>query len=102
MVEFVSHTGRFPNLCSGILTVKIDGKEITFGGYSGESDFPKIWCSGGRVWFDNNWGEHVEHGSWELGYFSNEITDPIVVNNIDEIIRVMNENVPHGCCGGCV
>ena len=30
-VEFISYTGRYPNLCSGILTLRIDGKEVTFG-----------------------------------------------------------------------
>lgn len=26
-VEFVSYTGKWPNLCSGILTLNIDGVE---------------------------------------------------------------------------
>lgn len=30
-VNFVSYTGSYPNLCSGVLTLEIDGKEITFG-----------------------------------------------------------------------
>jgi hypothetical protein len=30
-IEFVSYNGKYPNLCSGKLTVKIDGKEVSFG-----------------------------------------------------------------------
>lgn len=103
MVEFVSYTGRFPNLCSGILTVRIDGKEVTFGGYNGKADFPRIWNSGGSVSFDNDWTEHVTHGAWEVNDWSaKEITDPNIKNRLEEIIEIMNKNVPHGCCGGCV
>ena len=31
MVEFVSYTGTYPNLCSGVLTLRIDGEEVRFG-----------------------------------------------------------------------
>ena len=30
-VEFVSYTGGWPNLCSGVLTLKIHGEEHRFG-----------------------------------------------------------------------
>ena len=30
-IEFVSYTGAYPNLCSGILTMKVNGKEYEFG-----------------------------------------------------------------------
>lgn len=30
-VKFVSYTGRYPNLCSGILTLEIDGENVNFG-----------------------------------------------------------------------
>lgn len=104
MVEFVSYTGRFPNLCSGILTVKIDGQQLTFGGYKGDTDFPRIWCSGGSVRFDKDWEAHVTKGAWECLYSPSDINrfPPIVSNNIEHIIKVMNKHVPHGCCGGCV
>ena len=28
-VEFVSYSGRYPNLCSGTLVLRIDGKTVT-------------------------------------------------------------------------
>ena len=31
MVEFVSYTGEYPNLCRGVLTLCIDGEEVRFG-----------------------------------------------------------------------
>lgn len=54
MVEFVSYDGDFPNLCSGTLVLRIDGEEVMF---------PK-YCmrSGGSVWFDDEWHEHVASG----------------------------------------
>ena len=30
-VQFISYTGRYPNLCSGVLTLKIDGEICHFG-----------------------------------------------------------------------
>lgn len=45
MVEFVSYTGEYPNLCSGILTVKIDGEIVKLP--------PFCMCSGGSVHFDS-------------------------------------------------
>lgn len=30
VVEFVSYTGKYPNLCSGVLTLKINGKTYIY------------------------------------------------------------------------
>lgn len=85
-VEFVSYTGKYPCLCHGILTVRIEGKEVQF------NDF----VSGGYVVFDKNWNEEVGKGPWsikvpaEYAEYAQEIED------------CMNANVPLGCCGGCV
>jgi hypothetical protein len=104
MVKFISYTGKYPNLCSGILTVNIDGQKLTFGSYGKDTIFPKIWCSGGSVRFDKNCNAYVTKGAWECLYCSSDINKfpPIVSNNIEDIIKVMNENVPHGCCEGCI
>ena len=48
-VEFVSYTGKWPNLCSGILTLKIYGKEHRFGYGSGM--YEPFWSSGAAVAF---------------------------------------------------
>lgn len=30
-IKFISYTGEYPNLCRGVLTLKIDGKILRFG-----------------------------------------------------------------------
>ena len=43
-VEFVSYTGNYPNLCSGDLTLRIDGKEVNFKSYM------RFWYCEDREW----------------------------------------------------
>ena len=38
-IKFISYTGKWPNLCSGVLTVEIDGKEYKFGHESTDYDW---------------------------------------------------------------
>lgn len=52
--------------------------------------------SGGSVWFDDEWHEHVESGEWSVNVPAK------YANLTDEIERCVNENVEWGCCGGCV
>lgn len=87
-IEFVSYDGDYPNLCAGTLVIKVEGVEFKL---------PHALASGGHVWFDDDWNEHVIQGLWrvknlpeELEPFRKEITD------------LVNKNVEHGCCGGCV
>ena len=122
-IEFVEYTGRYPNLCSGILVLSVNGKEYIFGGKrvngqlkgfdlgwgDGPSDFvdgrlksglyERFWSTGGSVWFDDDWDEHVESGGWNISVFSlPEELKPYA----DEIGELFNDHVPWGCCGGCV
>lgn len=92
-IEFVSYNGSYPNLCSGTLVLRVDGKEVTIGQYGAIS-------SGGSVWFDEEWTEHVEDGDWSLGY-SDEY-DQFTLKEKSRILDLVNENIPCGCCGGCV
>ena len=100
-VKFISYTGEYPNLCSGTLTLEIDDIEYTFGGGYKESktDFRRFWSSGGSVWFDDEWGEHVDGGEWsiDVGDLPEQFR-----KYAKEIDRVFNDNVEWGCCGGCV
>lgn len=90
-VRFMDYTGKWPNLCSGILTLTIDGKVATFGSYS--ADHPKFWSSGGRC------GMHgIETGEWRIHI--DQLPEQFR-KYASEIDQVFNENVEHGCCGGC-
>ena len=86
MVKFISYDGAFPNLCSGELVLEINGVR--------RNDFEL--CSGGRVWFDDNWDDHVESGPWTV-YVPEDLE-----GLKEEITKVVNDNIPWGCCGGCV
>lgn len=117
-VKFISYTGEYPNLCSGVLTLEIDGKEYKFGhnflahhydektqtwSYTDEDpqnpNFDSFWSSGGCVSHDGDWNWEVEHNEWEIDV--NELPEQFwdVAAEIDSVI---NNSIPFGCCGGCV
>lgn len=87
MVEFVSYSGAYPNLCSGDLVLRIDGRVVNLG---------RCLMSGGCVWFDNDWNDHVERGAWGV-----KVPERFK-SYAEEIVKVVNDNVPYGCCGGCI
>ena len=101
-VEFISYTGRYPNLCSGVLTLKIDGKEYKFGNrYSHKDvDYPIFWSSGGSCGFTRNYeSDYCNSGEWRIDM--NELPDELKAYAA-EIDEVFNSNVSYGCCGGCL
>ena len=87
-VEFVSYDGKYPNLCSGTLVLRIDGTVITMPEH--------CMCSGGNVWFDEDWNEHVTSGEWGVD------VPAFLAEYAEDITACVNANVPNGCCGGCV
>lgn len=112
-VEFVSYNGEYPNLCSGVLVLKIDGVEYKFGHnyaaldwnnniYKDEDptnpNFDQFWSSGGCVTVDKDWNFEVEEGDWLITV---EDLPEQFWDVADEIDKVINENIPNGCCGGC-
>jgi hypothetical protein len=98
-VKFISYSGKWPNLCSGVLVLEIKGKRYSFG-YS--ADYPSFWVSGGCCGFSKDYEEsYVENGPWELDSFPDKYPEEIT-NLLPEIMQVFNANVPHGCCGGCL
>ena len=97
-VEFIDYTGRYPNLCSGVLTLEIDGKIYKFG-Y--EEKYGCFWRSGGGCGFKDqvNWEYYVNHGEWVINV--EELPEELKKYAL-EIDKVFNENVEQGCCGGCL
>lgn len=101
-VEFVSYNGKWPNLCSGILCLKIDGELVKFGSkYKDETvNYERFWESGGSCGFTNGYKEsYTNKSEWIIE--EDELPDQYkkYVNEIDE---VFNANVSYGCCGGCL
>lgn len=111
-VKFISYDGRYPNLCSGQLVLEIDGVICYFGHKCGccnwekcqeelklANHFEEFWSSGGTCGFDSNYDEHVTSGGWKI----NESALPECYRDYaSEIDAVFNDNVPYGCCGGCL
>jgi len=97
-IEFVDFDGKYPCLCHGKLTLEIDGKRVTFG--TANSDYPCFWSSGGFCGFDVDSGNaYVEEGPWLI----DEDDLPEYLRQYAPLIaRMFNENVPWGCCGGCI
>lgn len=91
-VKFIDYTGKYPCLCSGDLTLEINGKTYKFG-YGQE--YPKFWFSGGSC----NFREGVSKGEWEINV--DDLPEELKKYSL-EIDRVFNENVEQGCCGGCL
>ena len=89
-LTFISYDGAYPNLCAGQLILAINNKKIIFPSF--------CLSSGGGVTFDDNWNEDVSCGEWEIGEFPNGFPDELK----NEATKLVNENVEHGCCGGCV
>ena len=107
-LEFVEYTGRYPTLCYGRLFVRIDGKLVSFGDYcldeKGETpdkdipNYPDFWQSSGYL--DEDWC--AVQGPWEISdWIKEEEFPPEIRNLLPQLIELFNENVPHGCCGGC-
>lgn len=87
-IEFISYDGRYPNLCRGELVIKVNGKEWKLN---------NCLASGGRIYFGPDWEANIEYGDWSVVSLPPEL-EPYR----DEIEEVVNENIPNGCCGGCI
>jgi len=87
MVEFVSYDGKYPCLCSGTLVLRIDGNEVSL---------DSCLESGGGCSY-NECDDFVWQGEWDISDIPDEYK-----KYHDEIVKVVNDNVPYGCCGGCL
>jgi len=86
----IEYDGSYPNLCSGGLVITIDGKRWAFPSY--------CMSSGGRVWFDNDWRDYIEHGPWSIREWPEGFPEDLK----EEVVKEVNYQIPWGCCGGCI
>ena len=91
----IEYSGAYPNLCSGQLKVYIDFKD----GGTKEFIMPS-YCmiSGGGVYRDDNWDFTTEHGDWSISEWPDDFPECLK----DLVESKVNEEVPPGCCGGCI
>lgn len=119
-IKFISYTGKYPNLCKGILIVEINGKEYKFGHdfehyhlkenrYDNEDpnnpNFEKFWTSGGCIRGDFTIGVYSTQEPWELNneYDKVDESHPQWIKELlPQLLYIFNENVEFGCCGGCI
>lgn len=92
-VEFVSYDGKYPNLCSGLLVIKVNGKLY---------ELRHFLSSCGKCYFNDDGNEIVTKGDWEISEYMLETYCPELIPFKEEIEKVVNENVEKGCCGGCL
>lgn len=92
LVKFTSYDGTYPNLCSGTLVISIDDVQFKFK--------QGALRSGGSVSFDENWSENVSSGPWTISEWPKGIPKDKKLR--DAIIKLVNDNILWGCCGGCV
>ena len=112
-IEFVSYDGKYPNFCLGTFVAKINGdvyhfhytwedkkKDLT---HKDENWCPPFWSPGGRVCRNGLWDTWKVRGKWEMACYQDRSAYPeIVLKNRDRLLELFNENVPQGCCGGCI
>lgn len=58
-----------------------------------------VLISGGSVSFDADWEANVEEGDWSID--RNRLA-PELQDDWRELESLVNDEIPHGCCGGCI
>lgn len=92
-IEFVSYDYGDYCLCNGILILKVNEKEVVFGS---EDGYPRFWHTGGTA----NWYEdEVTKAPWII--WEDDLPEELK-SHAKEIGELFNDNVPWGCCGGCI
>lgn len=107
IIEFISYDGDFPNLCRGTLVICVKEYAEDFNscveknhmGYK-EYHLKDVLVSGGSCGFKNDYTEdYCYQGAWDV----NEYNLPDELKPFKkQIKKLVNENVPLGCCGGCL
>lgn len=89
----VIYDGKWPCLCMGHLKINIDGILWDFGTHA--------LSSGGHIEHDgyfNNWETYS--GEWTIDDYSWPKDFPEDMKKA--VLDKVNEEIPWGCCGGCI
>ena len=111
-IKFVNYTGSYPNLCSGVLTLNINGQITKFGHNSSSYNWRKgiyeddhyeaFWTSGGRVTLNDDGDYCYGQAKWEFKCNADKYIPEWLKPYKEQLLEVFNANVEHGCCGGCI
>ena len=91
-IEFIKYTGEYPNLCSGVLKIKVNG--IYYELYN-------MLDSCGTCYFDDNGIGHITKGAWKWRTWNTKFPIELMPYK-EDILKIVNSKVPYGCCGGCL
>ena len=58
-----------------------------------------ILISGGSVNLDGDCEEYIEEGDWLI---DRDALAPELQDDWRELESLVNDEIPHGCCGGCI
>ena len=90
-VTKIKYDGKYPNLCSGQLVVCLGIEEWVF--------LSHCLSSGGGVSFDEGYSnEEVTSGEWSICFWPKDFPEAYK----ERVVEMVNNEVTHGCCGGCV
>lgn len=85
VIKFIEYTGVYPHLCTGCLVIEVNGDRYSL---------INILSSGGG--FDAEY--EAVMGPWQI---DKEALPAELRPLVKKITKLINKNVPFGCCGGC-
>lgn len=86
----IEYDGKYPCLCMGHLKVYINDTIYDFGKF--------CLTSGGSIHRNDDWDMWATQGKWAIEEFPPNFPNEFK----DDVINKVNEEIPHGCCGGCI
>lgn len=93
-IEFIDYIHAPYSLCHGTLVLSINGVEVSF---------DNLLVSGGTWYFTEDWEAVVTEGPWEINDFNEKFNAyRFSKKEKEQLLNIINENIPYGCCGGCV
>lgn len=89
-IKFIDYTGKYPSLCFGHLIIEFNGERMDLG---------SILISHGSIHNPDTGDYEAMEGDWDI---SEESLPEKLRPFCEDIVRLVNDNVEHGCCGGCI